>query len=466
MSAMRILAATGLLAAMVVGQDLAAVRSEIRSEIVPAAEKLATWCRRAGLMGECHRVHEAILLWDEDHVRSRQTLGYRRQRDRSWKRTGRRYRRPPNRKPKAIAELRKRETDFFESLAQRALSAARRSGEQDPTRRGLLEAIVALHPACAPAQKALGRVQYEGAWIDRVDQREVSRRKEYRGTVEWALSRAQSREAAELTPEERGSGVKLHAVKAPGFTVVATTTFDEAATVAHHCRAARSVLRKMLEIETPPPTGCRVYVIEKPEHAKALAGALRQAKWDPSAAKGGLIEWKAQFLFVWAHTADRRKAAAAHFFAERLLQLDMRLDYRTGWAHNGLSGHVAREVTGWCYAHGKLENGSFDPFVKKLEADPDWRAQAKSELQKRRLPKVEQFTAKTTLAMSGRDLLAAVTFAEWVLLRAEKPRELYRLAGGNPAEAFETGLGIDMKTANRRYTDWLMVYTRPRKPRR
>jgi hypothetical protein len=68
--------------------------------------------------------------------------------------------------------------------------------------------------------------------------------------------------------------------------------------------------------------------------------------------------------------------------------------------------------------------------------------------------------------MSARDLLASVTLAEWVFLRAEGPRRLFRLAGGNADGAFRTGLDLDLEEANRRYTDWLMAYTPARNPRR
>lgn len=467
MTITRVLVLIGALVPGVVGQDLPKVRSELAGGIVVAAEKLSTWCRRSGLMGECHRLLEGVLLWDSDHMKSRRTLGYRRQPDKSWKRSGRKYRRPPNRKPQALAALRQKEHEAFGVFAERILAATKGVSRTDATRLALLEALVSLHPTCASAQRALGRVEHEGTWIDRIDRRELVRRKEHRGVVERALGQAEPREAARLTPDEVASGVPLHAVDARGFTVVSTTTRDEAAKVAVICSAVRLLLREILEVKTLLPTGCRVYVIEKPDHARALAAALKRASWSLGDSDGGLVEWKrGKYLFAWALAADLRAPRLAHAFAERLLELDLRLDHRSGWAHNGIAGYVAREITGECRTDGLVANGQLDPFVKMLKDDRDWRALAGREFEQRKLPRLAQFTNRASAAMSARDLLASVTLAEWVFLRAEGPRRLFRLAGGNADGAFRTGLDLDLEEANRRYTDWLMAYTPARNPRR
>ncbi|MAB91290.1 MAG: hypothetical protein CMJ90_17830 [Planctomycetes bacterium] len=456
-----------LLAPAGAGQGLAEVRSEVAGEVVSAAETIAAWCRRVGLMGECHRLSEGILLWDRDHLKARRTLGYRRQPDRSWARSRRRYDRPPNRKPKSIGALRGKEREAFSAIAERVLAATKGAPRTDPTRRRLLEALVSLHPTCAAAQKALGRVEHEGAWIDHLDKRELVRRAKHDEAIGRLLGLSEPHEAARLTPDEVSSGVRLHAVEARGFTVVSTTTRDEAAKVALICGAVRSFLRQFLEVETPLHPGCRVYVIEKPAHARALAASITRANWSLGASDGGLVEWKrSRYLFAWALTAELRAPRVAHAFAEQLLQLDMRLDYRSGWAHNGVAGYVARKITGECRTDGLLANGQLDAFLKTLEGSRDWRALARKELEQGNLPRLVQFTKRASAAMSGRDLLASVTLAEWVFLRAASPRHLFRLAGGTAEGAFRAGLDLELEAANRRYTDWLMAYAPARKPRR
>ncbi len=437
------------------GQSFDTRYREVASEMARVAGELAFWCQSNNLLAERDRLYRGALLWDPDDARARRSLGFKKQRDGTWKEP-RRPRKSRNRSPRKLPTLREKEKASLDGLVLRALELHDELDRDDPRRPEILSAIVAVHADHEPTRKMLGHVRDGTGWITTTD---VARRK--RGgaleTGEAAIEATSRPEPATLTEAERSSDVRLHAAKTKGVVVLSETSYEEAKAVARACEATRLFARDVLNLRGGFPPSLRVYLVRGDG---GVAAVEKIAPEVASVSEGSVgVHWCAEFkrLLVALPKESARRSAAVEFVFGGLLREEFGLTWDHGWAHMGLSVLLTRQLVGAPWISSVHAGPTDGAFVKMFE-DPasDWAAEGARLVKYNQVPPLATVLSKTEFDLSQKELFVSALFCRWVIETADDPHKVFGLARtGEPARVAKDGLGKPIGKLQEAFEDWL-----------
>jgi hypothetical protein len=435
-------------------------------------EAFALWCEESQLLAERNRTFELLIELVPDHETARTSLGYRAQRDGTWKAPGRT--KPMKDNEEALAQLAAELVERRRAVVQPYRDAALAMSAEDEAdaRERALELVLRIDPDDPEIHQLRGEERYGNAWVLAETARAYDRRPELRRIIADSIRRSGAPDVLSSNEDESRLGVEWTAnARTPDVQVFGTGMLEESLRAAQAAQAAGDVFRRVFEADTRYTRDFTVYLLSQSADREPFIDALPEVTPDERAflkqLVGSGIPHTANTA-QWAPSIARRLDGTVRHTLGMFLLAEFDITTNAAWAWEGVGLYLTRELVGtrltW-YIAGSDE----DTELARLRADllvqeANWMNAAWKLLRGPRAPDLGEVMRQDTGAMGIDGMLASYALCAYLL--ESRPRELIELlfrAGRNedPADAVRQALDMSLDELRERLERWLSERRRP-----
>ncbi len=439
---------------------IAAVHREARADLLAGLEKHAKWCGSARLFLERDEVWRRILEVDPDHEKARKGLGYRRNRDGTWKDPD------PDRKVSknySQAKLKTAGPKLSEALAPYTIRIFAFFDEHEDAftreqRRRLLDGILTVDPENERAHLLLDHVRRKKGWVLAETVRAEARRRELGDLVRGLIRSAPKPEPSEPNALERKLAIDWSVVLAtPRFRVVGTVEPDEAVRAIRALHVAEEYFNAVFGTSTEFETGYTLFLLGDPAEKDAL---IDNFPW--------LTASQRELLKTFDGTGFPDAGGIGHWGSSRIKRIDgivrIALGYlfakelgigtNHAWAYEGFGLYMTYEIVrtrlNWYTVptEGVPEEEGQAVRARLVHPESSWMQEADRVLRSDRRPALRTVLGKGANAFTTEELLLAYVVAAFLIeTRPEETPAILRKIGGGMGSgavlAKTLGMGLD-----------------------
>jgi len=434
--------------------DLGAEREAARLELVGGLEGLVEWCGKQKAFAARARLYGRLIAIEPDHAEARRALGYRRQKDGSWKEP-RRPRTSKDQDPEALAELAKLEQAVDAAYSRRVLGLLEAFSDLPPRlRREVVGDILRSNPDDAAARAELGEARDGEAWVLAETLTARARRAELKALVQVAL--AEAPKAERVAPSEREAAFGLvwkGVVASDEVRALSTDSEEEARQLAQALPAARRLFEGASGLRASFPDGLTLFALpndgEKVTFLDAHPAVDAEYRAFLEGLEGTSIRDSSDFA-QWAPDRLRRLDSLVRIGFMWLFVQSCGLSPQVGWAFEGFGLYLTRELVGtrltWFVRPSEYGQARDDSALRARLTDTrvNWMGEAYKLLSQPTRPSLPLMLGKDVNRLDTRDLLYSYALGAY-LLEAEAehlPRILRRLGKGEASvKVLEEELG-------------------------
>lgn len=410
--------------------------------------------------------YRAVLALEPDDEDAREELGYRRQRDGTWK-DPRTPRAPRDHDEDALPEFAVRRGAVVDAFRDALVRALERAEASDATRREVLADVLALDPDDADTRHLLGEGRRGDAWVLIEVLRSDERRDELGSGVADAFAEPVSIVDAAANARESALGLPwTAALSTPDGRVLGTVDAGELRRQAVLLAATRRHLVRVLGKDARYGDECTVFVLPpadkdrfiaalpdlSPAYRDFLRGLLGSgivgtddlAQWGPSEAdrRDMLVRQAVGWLM-----ADAYGITTAH-----------------GWVHEGFGLYFSHQLVGtrlhWFAKQAEYGRVEDDEALRKRMAGGkvDWLVEAGKVLASDRAPRLRFLLGKDVNRMTTTELLVSQALAAYLVEgRPDRLPAIWTAVGeGEPSpDVLTRELGCDLATLRATLARWV-----------
>ena len=419
-------------------------------------ESLAVWCDERRLFVERSRAAEALLLFDPDHERARDWLGFRRAKDGSWTRTE-----PPpavDANKEALPEWTRRRDDLAAPFRSRTATPVpppmfrKAAALRDRVNR----ALVGLLPDDPVLRENNGETRVAGTWM----------------LKESAATPAGRRRIADAAREARKAAARLKAVSSnePKWTsvvevggAVVRSDFSRPGSeeIARGFLAARDLLSRVFATEVTP-SGVRLYVFSCwSSHKRFLDTRTEMTEEQRKRDEGLSAYWLDEEVI--ASQCFEQTERIDGVVRQSISNADTGLGrmYRASdWMGEGMGMYLTYALVGTRLTVFVQDTEYSDEAIGRESADPrsDWVALARRMVDAGHDPKIPIVVGTPLNSMTKDDGLMAYALAAYFL--ESRPEDAAKLVGLTQFgttfhDALAMVCGLDAEGLQARFIRWL-----------
>ncbi len=444
-------------------------RSAELERVVEKLDELVDWTTKEKLFLERDKLWKLILFCDPEDFDAHQGLGHRRQKDGSWE--------PPKerREPRNFGKKKDLET-FAEKLDAivgpyvGSLVDALESGKLAVAEATVAENdVLELDPNNGRLRAYRGEVALDGAWVLKETAIAKERRPAMKDMVRDGYKSAPKPKQAKPDDFDGKLGLPFSSVAEASFVRVAGTgDMDEVARAAQVLHVTQTFFGKALGKEGKFAPDFGVYLLaggngEKAAFIANYPGLPDRYRDYLRQLEGSGLQDTDDFVH-WAKDDRRRLDALVHFSVGWLLEDAFKITTKEGWAYEGFSLYMTRELVGtrlnWFVLPSKMLDPQADTALraKLVDSDTNWMNEAHVMLEKEGAPRLADVLKKNVNELTTEDLLLAYVTAAYLLeARFDAVTDLLTKLGGTmpPSQAFPQALGMKIDVVEARIQRWL-----------
>jgi hypothetical protein len=451
-------------------EEIEEVRAEARHNLLGALEEHAAWCKSVKLYLERDLSYRRILTLDPDHETARRGLGYRRERDGSWREPSSTHREPKNYTPKKVAKARERFAEVLELYSAHLHAFLEQEREElSPAQRDrILKEILAGDPDDERARAQMGEVRSGEAWVLKETAAARVRRKELSKLVRDLVKAAPAPKKVAADAREKKLGVNWTTILAiPGFRATTTVGQGEAKLAVQAVQVMQVYFNTLFGTRAKLGSHCTLFLLDGPaEKGPLIDNHPSLAPHDREFLKtlvGGGFSGSTD-LGHWGESGKRRvdgivRIALGHLFADAY-----GITTQEAWVYEGfglyLTYQVLRSRLTWFVQPSAGRQAEEEAVLRGRLLDPEtnWMQEAHTLLQGESRPRLSGVLAGDVNGLTTEELLFSYVIAAYLLeARPESaPEILQRVGGGMDSALALTGvLGIDLEALDAHILRWL-----------
>ena len=265
-----LIAAMGAILSLWPGDDS---RAKIALELAPALEELVAWCQDQRLYQARNELSLALLHFDPEHEKARRLLGYKKNRDGTW-RAPRVPARGRNSGKKHLEELVLRLKETLQPFCDRLLRLHNDGTSHNAARNKIVADLLALRPDSEEYRKLDGEVQDDGEWI-LVETLAIRERREFiTNSADQALVDGGEPQPDPLSHSEASAKLDWqNGWNTPHFRVQGTVDSKELKRVAEHLEACVPFYQEVMKPKRPWAGRLTAYLLTSRTEVKTALGA-------------------------------------------------------------------------------------------------------------------------------------------------------------------------------------------------
>ena len=453
---------------------VAALRSHARESLVGELEEYVAACQKAKLYAERNRVCELLIVLEPQHEEARKWLGYKRNRDGSWKEPGRR-KTAKDFDAEALAESREWYGRIAGAYVEKLVDFHRENRDEitRPERRELFADVLRFEPENAYVREIRHEVLADGKWLLEESVRTLERRTELAALVTRLFEEAGRAEEVDPLDEELDLGLALtYSVATPTARVHVTGTLDEAQSTAEVLPITYEVFQWAFGRQPAAtyPSDLAVYVMAQPSHVNPLLenhfAITDDYREFLAQIEASVIPNSGDFV-AWSANRARRADAIVGMSASWLAAGAFEVGQAQGWFFQGLAffmtEHVLATRLNWFVMPGRYSDNRVDSLKDRLiRPGTDWFREAFFMLRDkgpRDQPILDAMIRKDVTALQTEDLLYGTILTHYLI--EGRPAAARGIAarigrGEDPREVFEQELDATLEEVEKRILRWLI----------
>lgn len=410
-------------------KDRETVREEFKSKIL----ELAGGCKKKKLFATRVELYELVLDFDPENEEAKKALGYKKQRDGSWKLKPRRVAPKDKSKPLAeevAAEKQAAMTAYTEHLLAVLKSYEKVASKED--RELLMADVLAIDPDNAYVHEVHGEAKVGEEWVLKETVSAKTRRGELKDFVRAAFASLPAPSIVEPSPREAAFGINWSAVIAtPVGRTLGTVSKAEIEKLSQAMWVTRSYFNDALGARAKLPKKLTVYSFSDPADGMTFVAKHPDLEEDYRAflktLEGSGIQGTDDFA-QWSSDEQRRldglvRQAIAWLFAD-----GFEIFPTHGWAFEGFGLYLTREIAGsrltWFVGPSKsMDADAEQEFRDRLmEPSTNWMNEAYLILKEPGRPQLKDLLVKGVNELTPEDLLYSYVLAAYLI--EARPAEL------------------------------------------
>ncbi|MCB9882113.1 MAG: hypothetical protein H6834_10005 [Planctomycetes bacterium] len=434
-------------------QDVLGAHRQNLAPVLEAWEDLSTWAGENQLQARRYEMLEALLHFEPDHKEARRILGYRKQKDGTWKAST--SRRPPkDRNTEALAEFETRRRAIVDPFVERTLALVDANPDlRVDWKQTILNDAAALAPEAPRIRQLLGEVEVDGRWILAESALARTRRRALAAQAKEILETMEEPERAELPAlaNEVGMG-SATCVTVDGLRTVGMDE-EEAKRVARTCAAGVRFFDHAFSQTAKLARECTIYVIPNGQQKAFLQGHPKVAKDQISFLSKVTSTW-AGFtdLGVWPSNPAEVRDAACRQCVDQMLGYAFGLSADQGWLVEGMGFYLCPQITGtrmtWFVVRTKYAGKALPLRDKLMKSETSWYEEAERLLNEKDRLDLHGLLARPLNALTDEDILLAFLVTAFVI-EGHPPETASALMRAmakaqHHSEAFKTVLDLDL----------------------
>jgi hypothetical protein len=443
-------------------------RAAARDDLVKELELLAEWCKSKKVFACRAEVYNIMLHFDAENDMAKRGLGFKKQRDGSWK-LDKRRKDPKNYNKDAAEEFPAKRSTLTQTYKNRMLALLGSAEDLGPRdREAILSDVLFADPDDSRVHEMRGEVKLDDRWVLGQSAAAKKHRAELKEMVRIAFGTLPKAKEAQPSARESAFGIEWKGVFAsPIARSLSTGSKSEAERLTEAMWATRSYFNRALSAQGSLPKNLTVYTFGSEDDRLSflekhpdIDEAYRQylMPFDGSGIRG------TDDFAYWAPEPTRRldglvRQAIAWMFAG-----SYNIFPKQGWIFEGFGLYMTRELVGtrltWFVRPSEyLVKSEDDAFrARLLDTRTNWMSEAKKVLQNEKRPKLQFLLGKDVNQLTTEDLLYSYALSAYLIeAEGEKlPGILKRIGSGTASVVvLESELGIDLQAIDARLRRWL-----------
>ena len=420
-------------------------------------ESLAGWCDERRLFVERSRAAEALLLFDPDHERARDWLGFRRAKDGSWTRTE-----PPpavDANKEALPEWTRRRDDLAAPFRSRTATPVPRPmfRKAAALRDRVNRALVGLLPDDPVLRENNGETRVAGTWMLKESAATAAGRRRMADAVREAR-----KAAAKLKPEYGREPDWVAVFGLGDLTVRSALPKSVSEEFARAVAGGRELLSRVLETPLKPSGTIRVYAFADYWSHKRFLGARSDLSEEERKHDENMSGYwiGSQDLVLWYVDQPNRVDAAARLAISAADTGLGRMYLASDWMGEGMGMYLTYALVGTRLTVFVQDTEYSDEAIGRESADPrsDWVALARRMVDTGHDPKIPIVVGTPLNSMTKDDGLMAYALAAYFL--ESRPEDAAKLVGLTQFgttfhDALAMVCGLDAEGLQARFIRWL-----------
>lgn len=443
-------------------------REQALDGLVESLHGYAEWCAKEKLYAERDTTWRLVLEFDTDDAVARKGLGYKREKDGSWKEP--RAKRPPkNHNKEALALAPAEKAKAVSKFSERLFAFYDQGNLTVEEKERLLTDVIYLDTENARARELRGEVKQDESWVLVETVQAKEGRQRIRAHVRAGYEKAPAAEAIEPTEAEKKLGLPWSAaVKNDVVRVLGTGDLEECEVVARAIHATHHAFAGILGKPSKLPAGFTVFLLQNHDEGMTFLENHPDISDDQlstlAVLEGTGIQSTGDFA-QWGKDPVRRRDAVVRYAIGWMVQVAFGVNMEEGWVFEGLGLYLGRECIGtrltWFVQPASFMAADEEAALRArlLDGKTNWMDEALTTLSKDGRPALSAVMAKALDELTTPDLLFAYVASAYLLetRSSEEIAELLKRIGsgmrGSRAIAKTFDLAID--TMDKRIVRWL-----------
>lgn len=454
----------------VTDEEIEAVRAEARDDLLAGLEEHAAWCKTAKLYLERDKAYRRILALDSDHDTARRGLGYRRERDGSWREPSKTHKESKNYTPAKVPKAQRQLAETLGLYTERLYRFLDEQGEEltEAQRDRLLGEILKGDPDDERARALMGEVRSEDAWVLAETAASKARRKEMATMVRELVGAVPPPKRSEATAREKKIGIDWTMIlEIPGVRVASTVEESEAKMAGQAVSVSQSYFNQLFGTKASLGKLCTLYLLDGPEDSTTLIDnhptlAPPDREFLYQLVGGGFPG--SDDLGHWGKSGVRRVDGIVRIALSRLFADAFNITTENAWASEGFGLYftyqVLRSRLTWFVQPSKYRQPEEEKQLRGrlLNPDTNWMQEAHELLRGEQCPSLKELLTKNVNTLTTEELLYSYVLAAYLLeAQPESAAVVLKDVGGglDPALALTRNLGFDLAALDARILRWL-----------